>query len=113
MIPISTIIDAAVEVSGLPRSVLLSPTKSRNVSQIRWLTCRVARNEGHGLSEIGRRIGRDHKTVIYGLDQLSVWMARDPEYGELLAAITQRAREMLARRKAAVARDLQALGVAA
>lgn len=73
---------AATRVFGFPRWQLVGRTQLRNIVRARqaamWAACEL----GFSLPEIGRRLDRDHTTVLHGRDQCKNIQSRDTAYRE-------------------------------
>jgi chromosomal replication initiation ATPase DnaA len=61
----------AVARTGIRWRTLLKPGRTTAVVRARWRAMNVLRVRGYSLSEIGRRFGCHHSTVLYGLRQLA------------------------------------------
>lgn len=53
----------------------------------RWCVMAALRERGMSLPQIGRRLNRDHSTVIYGLSQVGTSAARDPAFADMLQQV--------------------------
>lgn len=53
----------------------------------RWAYMSAMRKRGVSFPQIGKRISRDHATVMYGCRQADYFAARSPEFAEMLAKV--------------------------
>lgn len=65
---ISYIIDAAVDVSGIPRSAITSQMRDRDVFLTRHAVCVVARKHNCTYPQIAFVLKRDHTSVMHAID---------------------------------------------
>lgn len=77
---------------GLAPGVIASPTRNAVVTEARHIACWLLRDAGRTYPEIGRRIGRDHTSAIYGV--------RKVDESPLLTAAAKTIRGMLSGRVA-------------
>jgi chromosomal replication initiator protein len=59
--------------TGIPPSVVLSPTRTAHVARARHVAMAICRAKGMSLSEIGRAFNRDHTSVLNGLRRVQQW----------------------------------------
>lgn len=93
------VINVSARVCGVPKSKLLSHSRTREISRIRYIAYLVGRWAGHSTPQIGKALGRDHSTVIHGIERCCEIMRADPQYRKLVVYI---ARETKARGFAAI-----------
>ena len=75
--PWRKVLREVAEKHGVLRRILLSPDKSIVAVRARWELFYRLSTECHlSLGEIGRRIGRDHATVLYGIRKFKQEMER-------------------------------------
>lgn len=79
----------AAEISGVPLGAITSRARTRTVSRVRWALYVGMASKGVSSTNIGRRFGRDHSTVLYGLRQAREVAARDPAYKAFLDRVVQ------------------------
>jgi len=78
--PWRKVLDQVAEKHGVLKRVLLSPDKSVVAVRARWELFYRLSTECHlSLGEIGRRVGRDHATVLYGIRKFKQEMEREPQ----------------------------------
>jgi chromosomal replication initiator protein len=69
---IDKIINATTEVTGVTRLQMLSKRREKEYVQARWIAMYVAREmTTMSLPEIGRKMQRDHTTVLYAIEKIS------------------------------------------
>lgn len=55
--------------SGIPVDDLLGRSRKPHIAQARFLCWYVAREHGMSLQQIGRAFGRDHSTIVHGIQR--------------------------------------------
>lgn len=91
---ITDIITLASRMSGISTLMLTGTNRNRDVVRIRHAICQVARENGHSFPKIGKMLGgRDHSTVIYALEQVSIHAERKPDYAQFIADLRTAAEE--------------------
>lgn len=65
--PIRAIAEAVAAAHGLSVREMLGTSRRREVAWPRQDAMRLARTAGYSLPRIGRALGRDHSTVLYGV----------------------------------------------
>lgn len=84
---ITAAIDTAEAVTGISRSEIIGRSRRRPIVVARWSAMAAARTFGLSLPVIGRGFGRNHTSVLNGLERLP---DLDPEnIAELVAAATR------------------------
>lgn len=85
--------DLIVEVSkafGIPPMELLGESRQRKYMPARFALYTVLKNRGMSLTRIGTICsGRDHKTIMHGIDRAKWMMERDTSYKERIERITK------------------------
>lgn len=76
---VSYIIDAAVDVSQVPRSAITSDMRDKDLILLRHAICVVARKHNCTYPQIGRVLKRDHTSVMHAIEA-----ARKPERADEL-----------------------------
>ena len=75
--PWKKILEEIAEKHGVPKRILLSTDKSVAAVRARWELFYRMNTECHlSLAEIGRRVGKDHSTVLYGVRKYKQEMER-------------------------------------
>ncbi len=89
---IRAILDATAAHYGLTRTDLLSFRRERAVTRPRQIAMYLAKClTTRSLPEIGRQIGgRDHTTVLYGVERIEAFAATDATIAEAIADISAR-----------------------
>ena len=80
MADLSTIIDAVVDASGVPRTEVIGRRQQAKTVRARQLVCWLAKEyTPMSFPEIGRSFGdRDHTTIIHGCNQWDVYRRFEP-----------------------------------
>lgn len=81
-------IAVAAEIAGANVQQLVSYWRAPKILvHARWAVMTGMRRRGATLCQIGRRLGRDHQTVLYGLRQARIFSSRSPDFAEMLARV--------------------------
>ena len=65
--PLDSIIAEVSALTGVHERLIRGRSRERIVVKARWLAWSVAHREGMSFAEIGRRMGFDHTSVLYGV----------------------------------------------
>lgn len=84
------IVAIACDMSGIDPALILSATRLRYVARIRQACYLIAREHGHSFPEIGRRMNRDHSSVIHGCEQAEMLFARDADCARFVENLRER-----------------------
>lgn len=102
-----SIIEAAAKVFGVERDEIMCKSRLRRLAYPRfaiyylgWLHTR------RSIANIGRFMGRDHTTIMYGRDKCIELKYNDPEFAEKLEATKVLAFEIEHRKEMAAQREL-------
>lgn len=77
-------VDLVARAAKIDRGDLLGRRRSARVAQLRFALFWVARHRlGWSMQRIGRAFGRDHSTVVHGLQRANQLRRDDPEFGAL------------------------------
>jgi chromosomal replication initiation ATPase DnaA len=68
---IALILQDVSRTTHIPVRVLLGDCRLKKTVRARWEIYRRAKHAGYSLAEIGRRMNKDHTTVMHGLKQLA------------------------------------------
>ncbi len=78
------IVDAAVDAASLvgliDRKTLLADCRFKHVSRVRQAAYLIARENGAAYCRIGKRMSREHSTVMQGCRAATARVAADPAY---------------------------------
>lgn len=78
---------AAADYFGVPFDGLFSPTREGQICLARYAIMYVMRErEGQSTPQIGRRLQRDHSTVVHGMKRARDLLARDPDFAAFVNA---------------------------
>lgn len=66
---------------------VLGPSKLSFLIPARFAAMAALKSHGFPVKEIGRRLGRDHSTVLHGLMRASEIAKRDPDYARRVAEL--------------------------
>ena len=106
-IGIVSIIDAVCEVWGVTRDEIMCSNRSMRLSRPRfavyylsWLYTK------RSLANIGRFMGRDHTTIMYGRDKCITLRRENPTYSEHVEEAKERAFEIELRKELAAQKEL-------
>lgn len=84
----SRAIKLAAELAGANVKQLLSDWRSPKVLvHARWALAKAMRKRGASTVQIGRRLNRDHSTILYALRQAETHERINPEFAELFAKV--------------------------
>jgi chromosomal replication initiation ATPase DnaA len=67
---------------GVPVKDLVSPKRSKHIVEARFALYAALRMRGWSYPRIGRFLGRDHATVMYGVQRAEYIMERHRSYEE-------------------------------
>lgn len=90
-VTVAHILAAAQELSVTTVSEIVGTQRLQHIIRVRHACYYLARQQGHSYPYIGRRMNRDHSSVIYGARQCENMMERDPEYSAFVYTIGARA----------------------
>lgn len=78
----------AAELAGANVKQLQSNWRSpKQLVHARWAYAAAMRKRGASTPTIGRRLNRDHSTIVYALTQAGYLAARSPEFAEMMAKV--------------------------
>lgn len=78
----------AAELAGANVKQLQSDWRSPKVLvHARWAYAVAMRKRGVSTPSIGRRLNRDHSTIVYAIQQAGYLAARSPEFAEMMAKV--------------------------
>lgn len=87
-------IAAAAEVFGVESSDILGPRRSHEIAMARHVAVAALKIEtAASCSEIGRRVKRDHTTVLYAVQTAVQRAVADPDFARGLATVMGAIRE--------------------
>ena len=75
-------LQAASTAFGIPVALLRRRTRAPAISHPRQAAMWLARTQGHSYPEIGRALGFDHTTVMYGCRAVENRAGRDSMFGD-------------------------------
>jgi len=81
---VSDIIILASEIGLVDRALILGSSRHRRVVRIRQACMKIAREQGHSYPQIGRRMGRDHSTIVHGVEKAENLAKDDARYAAFL-----------------------------
>ncbi|MFH1034348.1 MAG: chromosomal replication initiator protein DnaA [Pseudomonadota bacterium] len=83
--------DLVAKVYGLTPAALASRSRRQTITRPRNLALFLCRRHTEvSFAELGRIFNRDHSTVMYGVDQVELALAREPRIGQELVFLEQR-----------------------
>ncbi len=85
-----TIVDLVADYYGLTGAMLRSRRRTGSVSQARQVAMALLREQGLTYDAVGRILGRDHTTVIYGHTRIRCRSASEPGMRDDLARLRRR-----------------------
>lgn len=77
-------VEQAVEITGIPRDIILGNSKEQRVVSARWFLIHLLSRMGFGVKEIGILIGKDHSTIINAKKKVAE-VLENPAYNLVLA----------------------------
>lgn len=90
-VPISEILQGVSAESGVPLEDLLGRCRLQGLVRARQVAYLLAREQGYSLPRIGRALGgRDHTTVLQGVQGVARAAANDPELFRLIEVVRAR-----------------------
>lgn len=91
---IADLVAIAAHLTGLTAADITGKDRHAKIVRVRQAVMLAARNHtDKSFPQIGAGIGgRDHSTIIYGIERAKAIAERDPEYRALVAQIEERAR---------------------
>lgn len=82
------VIATAAELAGARVHQLLSDWRApKQLVHGRWAAMMTLHDAGLSTTAIGRRMNRDHTTIIYGLRRGAYWRDRSPEFRDMLEKV--------------------------
>ena len=88
---ISDAVRFASSLTGYTPQSIIGKSRMRVVVRVRFAVYLVAHEIGHSYPNIGKYIGgRDHSTVIYGVQQARLIAERDAKFAKLIADLRSR-----------------------
>lgn len=85
------VLRAAADFFGVPLAELIGRSRSAKIALPRHVVMYVMREEvGASLQQIGLALGRDHTTVMHGIERIAIEMDRDPDLVQSVSALRQR-----------------------
>lgn len=79
---------AAMAIGSRPEEIV-GRGQAQPLVRARWAVMAGMHSRGMGLSQIGRRVRRDHSTVSHGLEQIPSFVARDAAFAALVKRVDQ------------------------
>jgi len=89
---VDAIIQQASRLSGLMPADITSRSKRKACVRVRQAICLVAHENRYGSIHIGRRLSRDHSTVITAIASAQEAERRDPVFARFVSALREAAR---------------------
>lgn len=74
--------------TGVSVDDILSVRRTRKIAHARMAVCYIARNQGMSFPQIGKRMNRDHTTIIYAYEQVPELAKRDPAFAAMIEAVS-------------------------
>ncbi len=88
---LETILNSAVDFFGVSLAELTGRNRSAKIALPRQIVMYVMREElGASLPQIGQILGRDHTTVIHGIERVATEMERDASLAQAVSAFRNR-----------------------
>jgi len=87
---VADIVAIASDITGYRAEAITGRSRKRFIVRVRQAVYFVAREQGHSYPDIGRRLGRDHSTVITGRETAINFMGRSPKFARLVDALSRR-----------------------
>lgn len=87
MLTVKNIIRLVSEHTGISVQDIMGTSRHRPIAHARFAAYYVARRQGLSYPQIGKRMGRDHGTVIHGYQRAHDIAKRDFTYADMLAKI--------------------------
>lgn len=88
---IDAALDAASSLGLIDRKTLLADCRFSHVSRVRQAAYLVARDNGAAYCRIGKRLSREHSTVMQGVRAARARVAADPAYASFVARVREMA----------------------
>jgi len=85
--PDETVINRAAAAFGVDCATLCGAGRTMHVAQARQAVMYALRRRGRTTTAIGRLLGRDHQTVLYGARKAEARAVADPAYARQLAEL--------------------------
>jgi len=87
MITVRELIDRAAVATDMTAANILGPSREVAICIVRCAIYRIAYDNGVSLSQIGRRAGRHHSSVMNALSQENVYRKINPQYDSLVKTL--------------------------
>jgi len=85
------VLRAAADFFGVPLAELVGRNRSAKIALPRHVVMYVMREEvGASLQQIGQALGRDHTTVMHGIERIAGEMDRNPDLVQSVSALRNR-----------------------
>lgn len=80
-------VGVAARIAGVEAADIFSTSRKRHIVYARWAVMTGMVKRGVSRARVGKRLGRDHATVIHGLREIAYLADRRPDIAELLAKV--------------------------
>lgn len=100
MISFEAILFVVAKHYGLRRGDLLGPDRSVRLVRARHTAMYLARQFGRSYPSIGRRMFRDHSSIVHACGKMERRLAVEPELAETMAFLHQQLEQMVAAEQA-------------
>jgi len=88
---LETVLRSAADFFGVPLAELIGRNRSAKIALPRHVVMYVMREEvGASLQQIGQALGRDHTTVMHGIERIAGEMDRNPDLVQSVSALRNR-----------------------
>ena len=88
---LETVLRSAADFFGVPLAELIGRNRSAKIALPRHVVMYVMREEvGASLQQIGQVLGRDHTTVMHGIERIASEMNRNPDLVQSVSALRNR-----------------------
>lgn len=88
---VGDVLARATELTGVSRGEIVGPLRQLRFARVRFAIAYVLRNRGLSWAQIGRRMNRDHTTVISAYRRAVEEIATDPDFARLVRSLETRA----------------------
>lgn len=102
------IIAATAMVTGQAQRDIVGPRRFKPISNARKIVYVLGVRHGHSTTNIGRRVGVDHSSVVFGRQVAENFIARDPAFARLVTDADALAAKLAADRRKRIAMTVPA-----
>lgn len=89
--PVREMVMIAAAVFNTTYADVMSRSRDKYHTRARFAVYLVAKEQGMSFMQLGRRIGRDHSSIMNGYQRALHWIATEPDYAKKIAIVRKAA----------------------